>query len=147
MRFNGRFLIGIFSIAILILIVIFNTQNPLPAQVCISETCFNLEIAETLQEKALGLSNRVSLPEDNGMLFIYSDDVPGFWMKDMNFPLDIIWINSEMKVSEIVRGIEPCEPDFCPVVYPAEGVIYVLEINAGLSDLHGFQSGDAVYFK
>jgi uncharacterized membrane protein (UPF0127 family) len=69
-------------------------------------------------------------------------------MKDMRFPIDLIWINHEMKVSGIVKDFQPCKPDeVCPVVYPDEEIIYVLEINSGLSNRHGLGNGDVIYFR
>ena len=56
-----------------------------------------VDLALTDEEKARGLSGRESLDEDEGMLFVF--DVPGnygFWMKDMNFAIDIIWLNEKI---------------------------------------------------
>ena len=140
-------LIAIFILAITVWIIVNNNFSS--EQICIEKTCFNVEIADTNEKKILGLGNRDFLGENSGMLFPYPEkSAPGFWMKDMRFPIDIIWINQEMRVSGIVKDFQPCEPDeLCPVVYPDKEITYVLEINSGLSDRDGLKEGDFVYFK
>lgn len=149
---NKRALYIIFAIiAIATIVGIVGNKNSVE-QACVEETCFNVEIANTLQEKQTGLSNRDFLSQNDGMLFPYiSGEVPGFWMKDMRFPLDIIWISSRSygyEVSGIVKDIQPCvSVGECPAVFPNEEIFYVLEINSGLSDTYDFRSGDAFYLK
>src|SRR5512138_3154745 len=56
-------------------------------------TTVTLELARTPQEKGRGLSNRPGLAEGNGMAFVYeAPQSIGIWMKDMRFPLDILWV-------------------------------------------------------
>lgn len=148
-----NFILGIFILAVIAVIVGYISYSKnLPEtnfqQACINTKCFNIEVANTNEEKALGLSGREFLPENSGMLFPYPEGaIPGFWMKDMNFALDIIWINSGMRISEIVKNIEPCSPDFCPIIFPSEEIIYVLEINSGLSNKYGLNTGDFIQLK
>ena len=141
----------IIVIIILATIVFFIAKsNANSQQACIeNKACFDIEIVDSDEELVLGLSNRNQIPESQGMLFVLSEEsAPRFWMKSMRFPIDIIWINSEMRVSGIVRDFQPCEPDgVCPVVYPDEEISYVFEINSGLSDAYGFEEGDRVYLK
>ena len=102
-------------------------------RVCINENCFQVEIAESGGEKRRGLSFRESLPEGSGMLFVYDkEDYYSFWMKDMNFPIDIIWINKEKEVVHIERNLQPCGTDSCKGYKPSQKAMYVLEINPGL---------------
>lgn len=55
-----------------------------------------IEIADTSEKRVQGLSNRDSLPADHGMLFVFGTyQKPAFWMKDMRFPIDIIWIKDD----------------------------------------------------
>ena len=64
------------------------------------------------------------------MLFVLpKPDLHGFWMKDMRFPLDLIWIGSDRTVVGISR-LSPCGADSCPVHTPTAPVAYVLEVNA-----------------
>jgi uncharacterized membrane protein (UPF0127 family) len=61
---------------------------------------FKIELARTPEEQQKGLSNRASLPEDHGMLFLFDKPAPyGFWMKEMRFPLDIIFIKNKTVVT------------------------------------------------
>ena len=81
---------------------------PLPTNtVTIGNTVFNVEIASTTAEQTIGLSGRKSLAENEGMFFTFnSPGVQNFWMKDMNFPIDIIWISGN-KVAGFAENAEP----------------------------------------
>lgn len=113
--------------------------------VCISGQCFTVEVVDTAGTRALGLMHRDSLDQDRGMLFIfdYAGTYP-FWMKNTLIPLDIIWIGSDMRIVAISKNTPPCEADPCPLYEPGVKSLYALEINAGLSDMHGFDVGDSV---
>lgn len=105
-----------------------------------------IEIARTPEEQTRGLSGRGSLAENAGMLFVYENSLtPGFWMKEMNFPIDIIWISSDHKVIDITENIAP--ETFPQVFYPSLPVQYVLEVNAGWAESHNTKIGDAVTFQ
>mgnify|MGYP000924508267 FL=1 len=101
------------------------------------------EVADTKSTKELGLSGRKEMGKDEGLLFVFDDSGRyGFWMKDMMFPLDIIWLNQNGLVVEIERNLSP---DTYPKAYinktPAS---YVLEINAGRSEELGLFIGSKV---
>src|SRR3989344_6562762 len=73
--------------------------SPLTTTLSIGETQLIVEIADTDVTRENGLSDRLTLPENAGMLFIFNtDDYHHFWMKDMNFPLDLIWIDDNWRV-------------------------------------------------
>ena len=107
-------------------------------------TEIKLELAQTDEEQELGLSYRDSLPEDTGMLFVYTQDArPSFWMKGMNFPLDIIWLDKNWEIVGYEDGVAP---DTYPKTFPAPAPIrYVLEVNAGFVDKHSLKVGDKAY--
>ena len=110
------------------------------------------EVARTPEERAQGLSGRSSLPESAGMLFVFQEERrPGFWMKGMRFPLDFIWISRDRRVADITRDVPPPEPgtpDGALLLYqPAEPVLYVLEVNAGIVGEAGLRVGEAVTFE
>ena len=110
----------------------------------IDEHVFNVLTATTLDEQKKGLGNRASLDQNSGMLFIFN--MPGnygFWMKDMEFPLDIIYINNN-KIISIFTLKKPNSNSQLQIVYPQSPSKYVLEINAGLSKKYNFKIGDAV---
>lgn len=103
----------------------------------------NLEYVMTADKQARGLSGRDGLAENSGMLFVYQNDArPGFWMKEMLFPLDIVWLDAEMRIVGIERDISP---DTYPQIFmPPQPIRYVLEINAGKSAKLGWEIGDKV---
>lgn len=110
-------------------------------------TTFTIEIAKTPEEKAKGLMFREELPVNYGMLFIFDDDAPrSFWMKNTLIPLDMIFIDSNLKVVEIKEHIPPCKKDPCQS-YPSKPAKYVLEINSGVSDLRKITEGSSVMLK
>lgn len=107
---------------------------------------FTVSVANTEEERQIGLSKTPSLDENEGMLFIF--DNPGnygFWMKDMKFAIDIIFIR-EGKIVTIYPDVQPpASPEELPPVYnPEETADKVLEIKGGLSQKYGFQKGDKV---
>jgi uncharacterized protein len=105
---------------------------------------FNIEVATTDQERALGLMFRRSLPENAGMLFIYDSPQPvTMWMKNTFIPLDMIFISAEGTVHRIESNTEP----FSTSIIPSDGdVVGVLELNAGEADKIGLKQGDKVIY-
>ena len=86
------------------------------------------------------------MDEKNGMYFIFDKpDYHSFWMKDMRFPIDIIFIN-DGKIVTIYKNvpIPTSETQLPPIYRPTNPVDHVLEINAGLADKYSFQVGDSV---
>lgn len=108
----------------------------------IGDVSFNVELAENPVAHARGLSGRESLPEKTGMLFIFPSSAKrGFWMPDMHFSLDMIWIKGD-RVVGISENIPPSgfgEPD---IYYPPEEVDKVLEIPAGSAKKFALKIGD-----
>ena len=105
-----------------------------------------VETALTIEEKAQGLSGRKSLNDDEGMLFVFfpDPDIYPFWMKDMNFAIDIIWIGADQKVVYIQKD---ARPESYPRVYdPLSKSEYVLEVVSGFSEKNNLQVGDGVEF-
>lgn len=103
---------------------------------------FKVEIAKTDQERKDGLQNRESLPENNGMWFEFdTPDKYEFWMKDTKFPLDLVYVDDNMKVSHIIENTVPLSETKLqtPVSFR-----YVLEINGGLVAKKGIKVGDTV---
>ena len=114
-------------------------------EVTINSTRLRVEVANTKAKRSKGLSGRAVLPENEGLLFLFPE--PGrnpFWMKELKFPLDFIWINERRIV-----GLSANVP-----VFSADGTISrlkspgpvnrVLEIPAGWIAAHGLKIGDTV---
>ena len=106
-----------------------------------------VELAKTNEQKTLGLSQHDSLPPDQGRLFVYSQYlIPKYWMKDMKFPIDIIWIKDDMVVG-YEKNLQPAGDIFnIPTYQPKTFINYVLEVNAGWADQSGVKIGDELLF-
>ncbi len=111
----------------------------------IGENIFFLKKSETQTEKTKGLSGVIKMGENYGMLFIYNNpDKYGIWMKDMNFPIDIIWLDAEKKVIDIKENALP--ESFPNVFYPQSPATYIIELNAGTAEKEKINIGDIVVF-
>ena len=108
-------------------------------------------VASDSKERQRGLSGKDSLPLDEGMLFVFEESgVYPFWMKDMKFSIDIIWIDEEKRIVQIVDSALPQsgrDDSELTIYRPGASAKYVLEINAGLSRLHNLQVGSSVNFE
>lgn len=112
-----------------------------------------VEIADTKEKMAQGLSGREKLQNDQGMLFDFRNDYPdgtspGFWMKAMKFDLDLIWIHNG-KIIDITENAPAPKSanDKLPLYYPKANIDMVLEVNAGWSGENGVEVGDVVQLK
>ncbi|MCS6789336.1 MAG: DUF192 domain-containing protein, partial [Patescibacteria group bacterium] len=115
----------------------------------INDVKFSVEIAASPHKKALGLSKRDFLKENEGMLFLFDKpDNYGFWMKDMKFPIDILFIN-DTKIVDIKENCMP-EPEksiFNLTIYrPNYPADKVLEIGGGLVKKYKIKIGDEIRF-
>ena len=107
-----------------------------------------IEVADSEEERKMGLSGRKSLGENDGMLFKFdkNDVFPSFWMKDMLIPIDIVWIN-DGKIAKIHKNVQPQpgKKDSELTLYsPDLPIDYVLEVNTGFSDKNGLKVEDRV---
>jgi uncharacterized membrane protein (UPF0127 family) len=104
----------------------------------------SLIVADTIEERELGLGGRVSLGENEAMIFVF--DIPAqyeFWMKDMKFPIDIIWLDEKFKVVHIESNVTPeTYPD--EVFVPEENSLYVIETAALFAEKNNLKIGDTV---
>ncbi|MFQ6082526.1 MAG: DUF192 domain-containing protein [Candidatus Aminicenantia bacterium] len=90
------------------------------------------ELAITDQERAVGLMFRESLSSDQGMLFIFEEEgYYSFWMKNMKFAIDIIWIDENKRILHIEEKVLPCRKEPCPSYLSSLPARYVLELVAG----------------
>ncbi len=104
-------------------------------------TLVTVEIADTRAERAQGLSGHEPLGPEEGMLFLYDElSQYGFWMKDMLFAIDIIWLSGEL-VMDLDRELPPEEPP-TTIYTPSLPVDRVIELPAGFIDKHGVKVGD-----
>ena len=101
----------------------------------------SVEVADADAERKLGLSGRDSLAESQGMLFVFeSEAMLSFWMKDMRFAIDIIWLDQDKTVVDIT---ENATPESYPQRFsPKTPSKYALEVPAGFAARHGIATGD-----
>lgn len=115
------------------------------AKVIIGTHTFNVEVAKTSKDQQIGLTKYNNLKDDQGMLFIFEQpDMYTFWMKNMKFSIDIIYIKNDTVVSTIQKAA-PAATE--PTIYRPEAPSdKVLEINAGLVKKYNIKTGDKVKF-
>ncbi len=107
----------------------------------VGDHTFYVEIAQTSDERAQGLMNRDSLPDDHGMLFVFDRDQRlSFWMKDTSIPLSIAYIARD----GTIREIHDMEPFSLEPVRSTRSVRYALEVNRGAFEEAGIEIGDRV---
>ena len=129
------------------------TPTPLPDAplVFIGDAVYVVDLAVTGEERTQGLSGRPSLAVDRGMLFVYKEDNPRtFWMPDMHFPLDMVWIRSDCTVAGVTADVPnpalDTPRDQLPRYPSTDPVRFILEINAGQAGAQGIVPGAPVQF-
>ena len=91
---------------------------------------------------------RESLASGRGMLFLFpSPSFEGFWMKNCNFPIDIVWMNPDRKVIYVNAHTPPCREDPCPTYGPKEKSLFVLEIPDGAAAKEKIAPGAVLTFE
>lgn len=104
---------------------------------------YKLKPAISAADQQKGLGGISSLPADHGMLFPYQEAAERcFWMKDMQFALDILWLNAKKQVVHLEKSVAPST---YPKLYCADAQ-YVVELNAGEADKSGITSGETLSF-
>ena len=100
-------------------------------------------VAETPAARSIGLGGRMGLAPDEGMLFVFpADGVYAFWMKDMKFSIDILWLSADGTIVSVVQHVSP---DTFPATFrPDTPARYVLELPAGYVKAHTVSIGDIV---
>ena len=129
------------------------TPNPVPPSpsVTIGDTVFTAEFAISPVDRMKGLSGRDSLEPGKGMLFIFENrTASSFWMKEMQFPLDFVWISKECAVADMTANVpKPAlgtELSSLPTYRSSSPAAYNFEINAGETGFYGIEIGDKVRF-
>ncbi len=149
----GILLVVIFIPVILIVLYLGGEKNTLPYKtdmvgkqtIHIGNVPIKVTVADTEAERTQGLSGKKSLQVNEGLLFIFSKSgAYGIWMKDMQFPIDIIWISKNGYVVDIKKGVTP--QTFPTIFYPRELASYILEVNALFTEVRGIRVGDKVSF-
>jgi len=103
--------------------------------------CLQLDIAGSPEKKRRGLSDRSTLAANEGMLFLYATSGRyGFWMKDMNFAIDIIWLDKDSRVVDLKREARP--ESFPETFRPDKSAKKVIEVVSGFTKTENINIGD-----
>ena len=107
------------------------------------------DISATPEQRTKGLSVKDTLAENEAMLFVFDVEAEHrFWMKDMKFPIDIIWISSDKIVVDIEHNLQPCDLGiFCSTYEPEGDSLYVLETVGGFAGKYRVVKGTPVEFE
>lgn len=130
----------------------FNANKNVPSEneiATIGNHKFEVVVAKSQPEWETGLSQTESLQDNQGMLFLFEkSDYHFFWMKDMRFPIDIIYINNDIIVTIISNAVPPKNSNENSILYsPTQPANKVLEIKAGLAKKYNFKNGDKVKYE
>lgn len=144
---NVRLLLGAIVVlfaVVLIITLLVTGEKTTTAQ--INNQTFKVEVAKTETERQMGLSGKESLSSDQGMLFVFDNpDYHSFWMKDMKFPIDIIYLSGEKVVTVVENAEPPISPSENLVIYqPEEKADRVLEVSAGTVQKYKITKGSVV---
>jgi septum formation protein len=134
-----------FGVHALMFAVMFTASGCAEAQerVCVRQACYTVDVVRTDEARRQGLMSRPGLEQGKGMFFIFdSEAVYPFWMKNMLFSIDIIWLDKNKHVVHIATDVPPCRTEPCPVYTPSVRAMYVLEVPAGDAARYGIQLGD-----
>jgi len=133
-------------IGVLVLFISYVNQSLRLKQVAIGDVVFTVDVADTPDLRAVGLSGRTGIERNQGMLFLFDKpDLYGFWMKDMLFPIDIIWIRDKQVVG-VTEDLPLSASEFPPVFYAPSFIDAALEIRAGEVRVREIMVGDQVVF-
>ena len=113
------------------------TEGLTKGKIKIDGIVFNVAVADTENERRQGLSGAPYLADRTGMLFVFPDnDQHGIWMKDMKFPIDIIWISENYNIVHVKKD---ATPESYPTVFKnSKPARYVLELPAGSIETFSF---------
>lgn len=145
-RNNIRLLLGtavvIFAAALIVSLVL-NKRSP---QVTVNGQSFTVVVARSEKDRQIGLSKTEKLDDNQGMLFVF--DNPGyypFWMKEMKFAIDIIYIQNNKVTTVFENANPPTSTDGNLEIYePTEKSDKVLELKAGSAKKHNIKKGTSV---
>ncbi len=101
-------------------------------------------VAESPEARATGLMHVRSMPEDDGMVFLFDGETQGaFYMKNTLIPLSIAFWDADGRIVDVL-DMQPCERDPCELHAPSDPYVGALEVNQGFFERHGIDEGDVV---
>jgi uncharacterized membrane protein (UPF0127 family) len=111
----------------------------------VGQTTYLADVANTDELRELGLGDRPSLQPQHAMLFAFATSgMYAFWMKDMQFSIDMVWLDENGKIIYIAKNVSP---DTYPAGFESKSpALYVVELPAGTADLEKINIGDQIFF-
>lgn len=150
-----KIVIGIIGVLLLLFVGFYFSQSNLgifgtKPTATIKKQTFVIDVVKTPKDREVGLSSKKTIAANYGMYFVFDKpDYHAFWMKHMQFPIDILFLR-DGKIVTIFQNVPfptSTDTDNLPFYQPEEPANSVLEITAGLSQKYGFAKGDTVTFK
>jgi len=134
----------VFSILIFSLILLGCVDKKELATINFENVTISAEVADTSEERSVGLMNRVTLDSNSGMLFVFPEEKRhSFWMKNTLIPLDMIFVSKDLEIVDII-STTPCLEDPCEIYEPKTDALFVIEVNEGFSEAKGLKIGQKV---
>lgn len=127
----------------------FTAEGKYSTPLQINDQTIYVEVVNTDETRTLGLSGRESLSEGTGMLFDFTNTnvtKPSFWMKDMKFAIDIVWINNSKIIGITPNVPAPTDNQNLPTYPPPSNITHVLELPSGYAEKANIKVGDTVKF-
>jgi uncharacterized membrane protein (UPF0127 family) len=113
--------------------------------ISIASTTIKAMVATSSVDLQTGLGNRPSLPQDQGMLFVFPRmDFHGIWMLNMAFPIDVVWIDEDKEIVGLTKNIDP--KTYPAIFMSPKPVKYILELNSGFIDKNNIATGTLATF-
>lgn len=144
---GNRVLIGSF----LVVLALLGTQLvsayllPQTAVMHLASHRFDIKVVDDERTRQQGLSGTDSLPKDHAMLFVFETSGRwGIWMKDMNYSIDVIWLDESKRVVDYVTNIPPSS--YPNRFHPKVAARYIVEVNSGVVKEKGIRLGDTAVF-
>lgn len=122
-----------------------DSENGAPSTGMKSLAKIDIEVSDEPLEHARGLKYRSAMEENQGMFFVFAfEGMQSFWMQDTKISLDIIYVNTDLRIVHIAENTVPFSEDQIPSLKPAR---YVVEVNAGFCKRHDIRVGDYISTK
>lgn len=128
-----------------VMIAVHTRPQPQPDSLLIGRAAVQVELATTSAARERGLGGRDRLAPGSGMLFVFPDAAPhAFWMKDMRFSIDMVWLDAAGRVISIQQAVSPAT---YPATFDAPAPSrYVLELPAGFAQAYTIERGSEARF-
>lgn len=134
------FVAGVVALLLVLWLFSGKSTHEIPVAFRVGESTITLERAETEYARQQGLSGREGLQTDTGMLFVFEE--PGqypFWMRDMRFSIDIVWLDEQFTVVHVENDVAP--ETYPELFAPTRDALYVLELPAGEAGMRNIEEG------